>query len=427
MRSLGQLFSRIGLLAVSASAFLISFALDAGPVGYPYWIMLTVFAVGSFTVSNLIRGPLKVPSQIELSAGFFLVWVSLSFFWSIAPQRTLSAILSYCLAFALMSCALRVGKSIPWWRFLGLAYITGCAIAAFVVISNGFSFVSNSALDARSTVGDLNANYVAYAVSTALPIAITLILDRPGRNFGNYALLAFLGLGLVAIMFSGSRGALLGVLTALSFYALTKARRNLGKALLAVVMIGALLFFILDYLPLEVRQRLDFIAYLASDKWDIDFSGREELWPFAISEIYSNPLQGIGAYAFQEISPLEIPVHNVLLTIAVESGLIGLFLYFRILYLVLRKLLRSENKAAKIGGVLLFLVWIPMALTGVWEFAAPAWFAFGWMVGAANHMPAEVKRAEHRRFPIPFAPNLLKSNSARSGSLEFDAKRQLDA
>lgn len=414
MRSLGQLFSRIGLLAAGAAVFLISFAPDAGPVGYPYWIVLVAFAVGSFAISSFARGPVKIPSRIELAAGIFLIWVSLSFFWSIAPQRTFSAILSYCLAFALMSCSFRVGRNVPWWRFLGLAYVGGCSIAALVVIFNGFSFIPSSAIDARSTVGELNANYVAYAVSTALPIAITLILNRPGRILTNYMLLAFLGLGLIAIMFSGSRGALSGVLAALFFYALTKARRNLGKALLVMLMIGFLLFFIFDFLPFEVRQRLDLFAYLGNERWEIDFSGREELWPFALAELYSNPILGIGAYAFQEISPLEIPVHNVLLTIAVESGLVGVFLYFRTLYLILRRLLKAENMVARTGGILLFLVWAPMALTGVWEFAAPAWFAFGWMLGATKHMPKEAESAQYAGLHPPYKSHHLEALAARS-------------
>lgn len=426
MRSLGQLISRIGFIFVGASAFLISFAPDAGPVGYPYWILFTVFAVGSFVMSNLIRGPVKIPSSIELAAGLFFIWVSLSFFWSIAPQRTFSAILLYLLAFSLMSCALRIGRNISWWRFLGITYVGGCVIAALIVISNGFSFAPGSAIDARSTVGELNANYVAYAVATGLPIAITLLLDKPGRTLMNHALAAFLGLGLAAVMFSGSRGALLGVLAALFFYALTKVRRHLGKAVIVVAVVSFLLIFIFDYLPPEVRQRLDFLAYLGNERWEIDFSGREELWPFAIQRIYLSPFLGIGTYAFQEISPLEIPVHNVILTVAVENGLIGLLLYFRILYLIFRKFIKSENRAAKIGGILLFLVWVPMALTGVWEFAAPAWFAFGWMLGGTKRMLEERGAALHQRFHIS-STSRAEFSAARSDSFEFDKKRQFGA
>jgi len=409
MYGVGQLFSRIGLLAAGASVFLISFALDVGPVGYPYWLMLTVFALGAFVVSVFTRGLIKTPSQIEVWAGLFLTWVIFSFFWSIAPQRTLAAILSYFMAFALMSCALRVGENIRWWRFLGLAYIAGCAIAALIVVLNGFSFVPDSLIDARSTVGDLNANYIAYSISTAIPMAITLLLDKPGWRPGNYALTAFLALGLAAILFSGSRGALSGVLAAFAFYGLTRARRNFGKVALAVLALVSLLFFISNFLPFEVRQRLDFMSYLGGNNSEIDFSGREELWPFALANIYSNPYWGVGAYAFQEISPLGIPAHNVLLTIAVESGLVGFFIYFRLLYLILRKLLRSESRAAKIGGTLLFLVWVPMALTGVWEFAVPAWFAFGWMLGAARHMPAGEKHGG-RQSSLLLASHHLKNN-----------------
>lgn len=389
MRGLRLNFSRFGLLAAGASVFLSSFALDAGPIGYPYWLLLAMAAVGAFVLSALVRGTAKTPSQIELCASLFLIWVSLSFFWSIAPQRTLSAIASYCAGFALMSCGMRVGTNISWWRFLGLAYIAGCSIAALIVVLNGFSFVPDSLIDARSTVGDLNANYVAYSISTAIPIAITLLLDKPGRTLRSYLLATFLGLGLAAVLFSGSRGALSGVLAAFSFYGLTKASRNFGKPLLAAFVLVSFLFLISNFLPLEVRQRLDFLSYLGSANSEIDFSGREELWPFALANIYSNPYWGVGAYAFQEISPLGVPAHNVLLTIAVENGLVGFFLYFGLLLLILRKFLNASSRIAKIGGILLFLVWIPMALTGVWEFAVPAWFAFGWMLSAAKNMGNE--------------------------------------
>ena len=110
-----------------------------------------------------------------------------------------------------------------------------------------------------------------------------------------------------------------------------------------------------------------------------DLSNRGFIWVEAYSYILSNPVLGIGPGVFSEISELRAGAHNLFLTISLETGLVGMFLFGGYLFLYFLGILR-ESRSNREGLLLLAMFscfWFPIVSSGHWELAPFSWLLLG--------------------------------------------------
>lgn len=209
---------------------------------------------------------------------------------------------------------------------------------------------------------------------------------------------------LLAIWFSGSRGAWVGwlgaVATALYFYLrsgfwekfkfLKKERyagnKKIYKTVLASVLLFAVLFPVSDFV-LTANQNSQLIregkeagmANLAllkrtlsiSDMDETSNKGRREIWYDSAVSIINHPITGIGIGNFPIVlgekvstSKMGSSAHNIYLDVAVEMGVLGLLAFLVLLAKICEKLLRltrefKEEKFRLLAfSVLVYLMWI---------------------------------------------------------------------
>lgn len=217
---------------------------------------------------------------------------------------------------------------------------------------------------------------VAVAVATIvglLTIVATLVLGQqrpsgPFQNpniFANYLLLhlaAHLYLGpyyaavdtrlaigrhavppvvVVAIANTGSRGALIGLAAFAVLGTAVYVRRHrlpvLGLVSVGAVVVGALVAM------WHLNPWL-FTNRLLSDR---NISVRLELWEAALEAFVTSPVLGIGIGQLRpfmmEMIGLDRSVHNSIIAVATEAGLIGLALFAVLIWLLVRDGFRSES------------------------------------------------------------------------------------
>jgi O-antigen ligase len=377
--------SLLATISIAIAVFLVSWRVDLTVGGFLVFRMLILAAVPILLLHLFSHGRLTI-TRLEVLALMFWTWGAISLMWGRDPAMTYSLLAAYITGFVLMWATTRLGQNLNAWRLMGWSYLAGCAVASYFMITGGLDFAAHGVGAARATVGDLNANYVSYAIATSIPIALVLLQQSGHSLLMRLFIAGYVALSTAASLFSGSRGALVAIAACIGFFFLRWARRRLFSSLVVIALAVSTVYIVFDFIPEHVQDRLSVLVLMISSRDQVDMTGRDQIWPVALSLFDSNPLVGAGLGSFPSYNVQNLYAHNVILSLASEVGIVGLLLYFTLIFSITRKMLAGPQKS---GAVMLLLVWVPICMTGAWEFAAPAWFAFGWMM-AAKHAPSAV-------------------------------------
>lgn len=138
-------------------------------------------------------------------------------------------------------------------------------------------------------------------------------------------LLAFIGLSVYCLLFSFSRGGYIGFVTGLLFLGMVRERKLLVLLVVLVVAWGAII-------PTAVNERI-FMTY---EDGQIESSAGERvtIWQDAITLVPQHLLFGTGFNTYEFMGRVEEyrDTHNIYLKVLVETGILGLGLFFALLW-----------------------------------------------------------------------------------------------
>jgi O-antigen ligase/tetratricopeptide (TPR) repeat protein len=281
-----------------------------------------------------------------------------------------------CFFVVFTSLILVIGNSEKRFRWtLWAMSLTGLAIATYgyvqffgrdpFVPSSFYTFESSDGPVLR-IVGSLgHSNYLANFLLYVAPLAAGLALASRGRarRIG----LATAILSAAAIVFSGTRGAWLGLVTGvLTFIWLTRSRAKSSVLVqshlrLAVLTSIVILFFsaliAINPASQNIAQRA---RLLVTEKTG---SGRTLLWRDSLKMLAQHPLAGCGPEGFREAflpyRSMELArlaprtnnesSHNSYIDAAISYGLIGAILYVAIIASSLKLLIRARRQSKDAG------------------------------------------------------------------------------
>ena len=141
----------------------------------------------------------------------------------------------------------------------------------------------------------------------------------------------------LAILFCGSRGAVLGAAT-ITVVALAKSPKKLGAVFLGFIFVLGVWFV----LPSASKQRF-------SSAWDWqndpNAASRVMFWKAGLVMFEDNPVFGVGPGNFSAVNPSHYVSHSVYIQVLAESGLVGTISFLAILILFLRINARTRKRA----------------------------------------------------------------------------------
>jgi O-antigen ligase len=267
----------------------------------------------------------------------FLGWNAVSVAWAESSSEALSSVMRYTLNAILIPIAftaIRDRRDIV--RILAVL-VGGASIAATSAILSPPAAESAVSGRATGTVGD--PNELAAALVVGLAVAVAFAANReispPFRALSAISA----GLCLMGILFSLSRGGLLGVGGAL-VVAVAVGGRWRGRVLLVCGTVAAL-----------AAAYFAFVASLPAKERVLNVgggTGRLDLWTVGLRMIHAHPLTGVGSgqFAVSSVHYLLRPgaiqrgdlilstpkvAHNTYLNIVAELGLVGGGLFIVIL------------------------------------------------------------------------------------------------
>ena len=308
----------------------------------------------------------------------FVAWVTIGSTWAPVPAATLTEATRFGLvAIMYVIVYTAVATRDAAIKVIAAFIVATAAIAAYGLVVRPEESAAELAR-VTSTIGDPNVLAAILVAGFSLAGAATFALrDSTGLRMAA-SLAAALCLG--ALFLTGSRGGIVCFGAALVVAVVIAGRWRAKLALIAVLIAGASAAYIALYAPVEIRER-----FANATQGEIQQQeGRFTLWTVGWRVAQDEPVTGIGAGNFKEVSAkyllepgtvfrtdrvIENPggVHNTYLQVLAETGVVGLALYLAILLSSLAAGLRASRTFERIGdrGMEIMARGTVVATTGV--------------------------------------------------------------
>ncbi|MGI9604619.1 MAG: O-antigen ligase family protein [Acidimicrobiales bacterium] len=353
--------------------------------------ILGLAAFVAWGIAGLVRGTMREPSAFHKAMFGLAVWVGLSLFWSADPTASGGRFITYL---QLLFLTLMIWDLCVTDRQIRAA-MQALVLGLWVNAANGYlNFARGIEAEfGRFSSTGSDANEAALLLAIGIPFALYLALDSP-KSVLRTINFAYVPVGAVAIALSGSRTALVAGVAVVVYAVLATRRIHRFGIVVLVVLVGVSLWAITTVVPSEVIDRSLQVGTNVSEG---DFGERAIIWGEAREAFESRPLAGVGAGATRAVLPTGKVAHNVVITIGVELGLVGLLLFFTIgtnLVLAVIGMRPGERQM----WIAVLCTWTIGSLTLAIDTRKYTWLLFALVVAAAASRPWDTERDQ------PFVP-----------------------
>lgn len=336
----------------------------------PFLTPVTLFVslLASLVFLRFLRRPTLLIERQEIYLLLYICLVTASYFWTQSHGNWWNYIFWWYVCAATYFSARSSPRTAADVRLVLFAFFFGMVITIYN-LELTFDEWGNASM--RFSVFSHNPNFTAYVFSGGLFLFLVTWV-RLGATPAMVFLFPFwIVLTFYALILLGTRGAIFSsALTLIIFFL-----RSIIPLFVLKMIIVSMFAISLSFSAGLVDFIVPFIESLFASRGTGDLSGRHAIWAEAYTYIFSNPLLGIGAGAFSELSDLQVGAHNIVLSILLESGVVGIFLFGGFIYYFLRGIYQKA-KARREGLFLIALFccfWLPIVSSGHWELAPFSW------------------------------------------------------
>jgi O-antigen ligase len=233
--------------------------------------------------------------------------------------------------------------------------------------------------EGRYTVAGMNENDLGLILALSIPMAIYVLSRRRGVLYGVLGW-THLGICVVAILLTGSRGALLAAGTGMLMLPLAFSRLPRWQKILSIgaaIAAGVAAAYIV---PAETWRRLLSFGEAISHG---TLTHRTVIWSAGLEAFRDHALMGVGAGAYGAAIVRAVDIsyvaHNTFLSVLVELGVAGMVVFLFLLAAMYLKALAMPRLERRLWTVLL-LTWALGVSSLTWEYRKPTWLLFGLLV-----------------------------------------------
>ena len=199
--------------------------------------------------------------------------------------------------------------------------------------------------------------------------------------------LTYLVLAPIAVLLTGTRGAFVAGIAAVSIVPLTVPK----LALRYLVIAASLILVVIAVVPKLPKTATSRFATIPQELAAGNMSNRRFIWRAGLEVFPDRPVLGVGAGAYGTVlensGNKSLPAHNLLLGILVEQGIVGAVLFVGLLVACARNIVRMPPLDRKLWAVVM-LTWTVGLMSISIERWKVTWLLFG-MLAAQSQAPLQ--------------------------------------
>jgi O-antigen ligase len=376
---------------------------------------LAAFAVGIFAVIE--KGHLRSPLPVHLVMLAFVIWASLTYFWTVSADDTIEEILSYTQFLAMVWLIWELAP-LPRHRvYLMQAYLVGTGVSALGALLHVGATVGVT----RNSTFNMNPNDIGLRLALSVPMALYLAASEK-QDFRVWLYRLHMILAVSALLMTGSRGALIALMGSLLMIPMTFRKWTFRqKAVMAVVVVAA----IMTAIAIVPASTWDRMSTTGTEIRQGTMDARTVIWRAGIDVFLDHPFFGIGGGAFATAIERNVVIawvaHNSFLSVLVELGIVGFAIFAVLLVMLIYSAMRLPVLGRSLWLVML-LTWALGASGMTWENTKPTWLIFGLLVAdsagvqvaaARKYFPAKAFRSTAQAARSPAQSRMLRELHAK--------------
>ncbi|MDR3751859.1 MAG: O-antigen ligase family protein [Terracidiphilus sp.] len=374
-----------GLLLLFAFAIPWEYSLDLGePLGNVARVVGLLLLLAAVP-AVLQAGSMRTPGALQWMVLAFYLWFCCTYFWTIEPVVTLERMRANFQVMMTVWLVWEFAESPQDLRVLLRAFVAGSCVLAVLTLANFASPQTIAEGQVRFAAIGQDPNDVARFLDIGFPLAAFLLNSEP-RWPARLLALGYMPLGLIAVLLTASRGGFLAAVVALGGCGILLARSHAKGVLVVAVALPAIAAALWFTVPHEIFERL---ATIPEQLQSGDLNQRMNIWTAGWHAFVQAPLLGSGAGSFVSVAgtaPMDT-AHNTALAIAVNGGLLGLFLAVAIVVLAARSILQTHG-ALRLALTMALLVWVITAMVATVEESRTTWLLLA-LIALAGRLALE--------------------------------------
>jgi putative inorganic carbon (hco3(-)) transporter len=306
--------------------------------GYAQEFRVALVVGGATLFAWIVSRERKLPpaTGIVYALAAFTAWVSLAALFALKPEISVpkwEEIIKIMLMSFVTMCIVQTRERIHY-----LVWVIAMSIGFYGIKGGVFAILTGGDFRVWGPPGTFieDNNALALALIVTLPLIQYLRINTP-TWWIRLGLTGAMGLMILSILASYSRGALIGIAVTLGFM-FVKAKRRF----LLLLIGGGVLALGLVFAPAQWYQRMDTIQNYNEDQ---SVQGRFDAWTFAWKLALDHPLVGGGQLVgtddalfkhYVPTAPIARAAHSIYFEVLGEDGFVGLGLFLILLFVSFR-------------------------------------------------------------------------------------------
>lgn len=285
------------------------------------------------------KSVLKI-DKFNLSWLCFFCWSCLSILWARYEVRVDLLITILFIGVINICISNYIKKEKQLLIFMDAIIIAAAVLELYLISYYGWNNLITTRMD--NTI--LNSNRAGITFSYAVGISVFMFFKE--KNFFYIPAILFLGVG---VFITGSKSGIINMIIIVSVFMCFKDGKNSIKNVRNLTIL-ALLLLIIYYLVFNVeffyniigRRLILFADALLKSRSDTSTSTRLDMIIFGFQKFTKNPIIGYGLDNYKSMSVYQTYSHSNLIELLFNLGIVGVFFFYRMYYLMVRLLLKFK-------------------------------------------------------------------------------------